>query len=286
MRHRAPRRHRSPRPAGRSGRRTLLRRALGAWFAIATVVAAPGPGAWADTDILVFAAASMTDAMTAIAESYSASTGIRVALSFASSSALARQIENGAPAAVFVSANRLWMDRLVSAGLIAPATRTDLAANRLALIAPRSSAVKAEIGPSLDLAALLGDGRLAIGDPDHVPAGLYGRAALDSLGLWRDAAPRLARTSDVRGALALVARGETPLGLVYATDATVTDRVRVVGLFPPHSHPPIVYPAALTATGNPAARRFLTYLEGPEARAILSARGFAAPPRAGRDPAS
>ena len=166
------------------------------------------------------------------------------------------------------------------------ASRFDAAGNRLALIAPRDSDIAAGLNPATDLDGLLGDGRLAIGDPDHVPAGLYARDAFQTLGLWPDIASRLARTGDVRGALALVARGEAPLGVVYATDAAITDHVRIVTLLPADSHPPIAYPAALTATAGDDARAFLAFLRGPAAQAIFRARGFSPPPGPGLDPAS
>ena len=245
---------------------------------VATAFAAgPAASAGSGDGPLVFAAASLTDAMTEIAGAFSAATGIRAQFSFAASSTLARQIEYGAPASVFISANRLWMDRLEEAGLIVAASRSDIAGNRLAVIAPASAGSPTDFTPSRDLARLLGDGRLAVADPDHVPAGIYARAALESLGLWRDMQPRLARSGDVRGALALVARGEAPLGIVYASDAEVTDRVRAIALLPADSHPPIAYPAALTATAGDDARAFLPFLRGPAAQAILRARGFSAP---------
>ena len=263
----------------------LIRR-IGYAMAVFSALSQAVPAAADDRTVLVFAAASLADAMTAVAQLYTSETGRKVSLVFAASSALARQIENGAPAEIFVSANSLWMDRLDSAGLIARQTRSDIAGNRLALIAPLESGVVADIGPSLDIPALLGGGRLAMGDPDHVPAGMYGRAALESLGLWGEAEPRLARASDTRGALALVARGETPLGIVYATDAAITGKVRLVGLFPTDSHPSIVYPAALTIGAGEAARDFLAFLSGPEAGAIFRERGFAGPTGGDFDPAS
>ena len=250
-----------------------IRRA-GRIVAVVAALAHATPAAADDQNMLVFAAASLADAMTAVADAYKSETGQEVSLVFAASSALARQIENGAPAAVFVSANPGWIDRLDEAGLLAAGSRIDLLGNRLALIAPRASTATAEITPDLDLPSLLGGGRLAIGDPDHVPAGLYGRAALESLGLWADAEPHLARTGDVRGALVLVARGEAPLGIVYATDATITDEVRLVGLFPADSHPAIVYPAAVTFGADESAHDFLEFLTGTQAQAIFRARGF------------
>lgn len=259
--------------AGPAALRRLVGRAV-AMLAVSTALVAPAPAA--EDQPLVFAAASLTDAMTAVAEAYTAETGHDVALVFASSSALARQIENGAPAAQFISANPAWMDRLEVAGLLQAGSRSDLLGNRLALIAPADFAAEASTG--LDLVALLDDGRLAMGDPDHVPAGIYAKAALLSLGLWEAARPRLARTGDVRGALALVARGEAPLGIVYATDAAATDRVRVVALLPADSHPPIVYPAALRAGAGDRARAFAGFLRGDAARRIFTAHGFAVPP--------
>ena len=252
----------------------------------ALAVAAPFAGAGSPDRPLVFAAASLTDVITETAEAFAAETGIRVRLSFAASSALARQIENGAPASVFVSANRQWMDRLDSAGAIVPASRTDIAGNRLALIAPERDDTREASASLRDLPELLGGGRLAVGDPDHVPAGLYARVSLESLGLWTRIAPRLARTGDVRGALALVARGEAPFGIVYATDAGITDRVRVVTLLPADSHPSIVYPAALTPAANDDARAFLAFLGGRTAQSIFRRHGFSAADGTGLDRAS
>lgn len=244
------------------------------------------PAAADDRDLLVFAAASLAEAMTEVAESYRSESGREVSLVFAASSALARQIENGAPAALFVSANPGWVDRLDESGLLAAGSRIDLLGNRLALIAPLASTATAEITPALDLSSLLAGGRLAVGDPDHVPAGQYARAALQSLGLWADAEPYLARTGDVRGALALVARGETPLGIVYATDATISGKVRLIGLFPAGSHPAILYPAAVTVEAPEIAHDFLRFLTGGKARAIFGAHGFSAPGGGDLDPAS
>ncbi len=224
--------------------------------------------------------------MTTVGDAYTAETDTDVSLVFAASSALARQIENGAPAAVFVSADPKWINRLDGAELLAKGSRLDLLGNRLALIAPQAPSVTAEVTQSLEIRSLLGDGRLAIGDPDHVPAGIYGRAALESLDLWAEMEPLLARTGDVRGALALVARGETPLGIVYATDAAITDRVRLVGLFPADSHPAIVYPAAAITGAPETAHDFLKFLTGAKAQAIFREHGFFAPTGGDLDPAS
>ncbi len=231
----------------------------------------------AAADTLVFAAASTTNALTEVAESYRARAGEGVVCSFAASSALARHIEYGAPAAIYVSANPEWMDYLADRGLIAPGSRGELMRNRLALVAPLDSPVRAAVGPGLALAALIGEGRLAIADPDHVPAGIYARQALESLGLWAAVEGKLARLANVRVALALVERGEVPLGVVYRTDAAASAKVRLIGLFPADAHAPIVYSVGLVADhADGAARRFLEYLRGDEARAVLARHGFAA----------
>ena len=280
--------HPNRRPEGVDdpARRTILRWLVPA--VCATTLTAFGASARArQTDgPLVFAAASLTDVITEIAEEFATETGVRVRLSFAASSALARQIENGAPASVFLSANRQWMDRLDSEAAIVSASRTDIAGNRLALIAAERNATLQAPASVTDLPDLLGDGRLAVGDPDHVPAGLYARASLEALGLWDRIAPRLARTGDVRGALALVARGETPLGIVYATDARISDRVRLLTLLPADSHPPIAYPAALTPAADDDARAFLAFLGGRTAQAIFRRHGFSAADGTGLDRAS
>lgn len=237
----------------------------------------------------VFAAASLTNALEAIADRYRTETGARVRLSFAASSTLARQIEAGAPAQIFASANERWMDRLAGRSLVDAATRVSPIGNRLVLIAPAGTARgQVEVTRDLDLGALLGPGgRLAVGDPAHVPAGLYAKQALQTLGLWAGVAPRLARADNTRAALALVARGEAPLGIVYATDAAITDRVRIVALLPAEGHPPIAYPAALVGEdAGDEARAFLAFLRGAQAQAIFRARGFTPPPAAGLDPAA
>jgi molybdate transport system substrate-binding protein len=239
-------------------------------------VAAPTLGRAAEATI--FAAASTTNAISEIAALFEAQGEGRIVASFASSSILAKQIENGAPADIFVSANPRWMDYLEARGLVVPGSRRDLAGNRLVLIAPHDEAHDIEIGPELDLLDLLGRDRLAIGDPDHVPAGIYGRQALETLGLWRTVAQRLARAADVRAALVMVERGDTPLGIVYASDAAMSPRVRVVGRFPAELHPPIHYPAALVAgRDSPLAQSFFTFLGGAEARAVFARHGFTVP---------
>jgi len=226
--------------------------------------------------LLVFAAASLTDALGEAGRRFEAAGGPPVKFSFAASSTLARQIEAGADAGLFASADGEWMDYLQSRQLIRPDTRRDLLGNRLALVAPADSKLKLTIAPRFGLAAALGSGRLATGDPDSVPAGRYARAALRTLGVWDDVADRLVRADSVRTALAFVARGDAPLGIVYATDAAIDPRVRVVDSFPAESHPRIVYPFALTARGGADAAKFLDFLQGPEAVAIFRRYGFIA----------
>ncbi|MAY86847.1 MAG: molybdate ABC transporter substrate-binding protein [Pseudooceanicola sp.] len=231
--------------------------------------------AGATADVTVFAAASLKTALDNIVE-VSGQPG--VAVSYAGSSALARQIEHGAPAQVFISANTAWMDHVEDAGLIAPGTRHDLLTNRLALIAAPGNDVVLPIGPDMDLASALNGGRLAMALVDAVPAGIYGKAALTALGQWDRVQPQVAQADNVRAALRLVALGEAPLGLVYATDAVAEPRVRVVGLFDTALHPAIVYPAALIKGGDtPEARAFLEYLSTDTARAIFKANGFSFP---------
>jgi len=236
------------------------------------VAAAPPP----EDKLLVLAAASLTNALNDVGGAYARTSGQPVKFSFAASSALARQIEAGAHADVFISADTDWMDYLQKRNLIDSSTRRDIAAGELVLIAPAASKVQLRIAPGFDLASALGTGRLAMGDPDSVPAGRYGQAALTSLQAWSSVSGRVARAENVRAALELVARGEAPLGIVYRTDALVEPRVRTVGVFPPSSHAPIVYPAAATSGAGAGARRFLTYLSSPSAQDILRHYGFAA----------
>ncbi len=233
--------------------------------------AAPGRTA----RVMVFAAASTTAALTEIAALFTAQGKGRAVTSFASSSMLAKQIANGAPADIYVSANPGWMDYLARENAIETATRLDLLANRLVLVAPAGSALSVRIAPAFPLAEKLGEGRLALGDPDHVPAGIYGRAALRRLGVWPALAGRVARTQDVLGALALVERGEAAAAVVYATDVALTRRVRVVATFPADSHPPIRYPIAIVAgRDRPEVRRFYEFLTSPEAARVFTEHGF------------
>ena len=227
-------------------------------------------------ELLVFAASSLTDALNEIGPAYERDQGQSVKLSYAASSALARQIESGAHADVFFSADTDWMDYLQKAKLIDTSTRRNIVGNTLVLIAPADSATRLKITPGFALAAALGpDGHLSTGDPDSVPVGRYAKAALTSLGVWDSVSARIVRADNVRTALQFVARGEAPLGIVYATDAAAEPKVKVVATFPQDSHPPIVYPFALTATAkSEAAKQFLTYLQSPLARARFVAHGF------------
>ncbi len=227
---------------------------------------------------LVLAAASMQEAMEAAATAYARGGRAKPVLSFAASSALARQIAAGAPADLFVSADEPWMDDVERRGLIAAGTRANVAGNRLVLIAPATSRVRLALRPGVDLSRALGGGRMAMADPDAVPAGKYGRAALERLGAWRGVESRVARAENVRAALALVERGAAPLGIVYATDASASKGVRVVGVFPATSHPPIRYPVArLKRSRDPGAEAFRRFLVGRQGQAILRRFGFTAP---------
>ena len=237
----------------------------------------------ADDGLTVFAAASLTNALREVAALWQRGGHAPLHLAFGASSTLARQIEQGAPADLFAAADARWMDALQQHGEIAAGTRRDLLGNALVLVVPAAQATRVTIGPGFDLAALLGrDGRLAVGDPAHVPAGLYAAEALRRLGIWPSVAGRLAPAEDVRAALLLVERGEAPAGIVYATDAAIAPGVAVAGTFPPDSHAPIVYPFALTHRGDTAeGRALLAFLYGAEARAVFVRRGFGVE---GRDP--
>ena len=224
--------------------------------------------------ILVFAAASLTDAMQDASAAYEKTVPVTVRSSFDSSSVLARQIEAGAPADVYFSADTKWMDYLQNRNLIQAASRRNVLGNSLVLIAPAQSQIRLKIAPHFPLATALGKGRLATGDPDSVPAGRYARSALTTLGVWDEVAPRLARAENVRVALLYVARGEAPLGIVYASDAFADQGVRVVDTFPADTHEPIVYPIALTASASKQAVAFVAYLTGPQGHDIFVKYGF------------
>ena len=224
--------------------------------------------------ILVFAAASLTDALQEIRSNYEKTAQVGVKLSLAASSSLARQIEAGAPADVFFSADTAWMDYLEQHNLIQAATRKNVLGNTLVLIAPAQSQVRLKIAPHFPLVAALGDERLATGDPDSVPVGRYARSALETLGVWRAVANRIARAENVRVALLYVSRGEAPLGIVYRSDALVDNGVRVVDTFPDDTHAPIVYPAALTRSAQPAATAFMAYVVSQPAAQVFARYGF------------
>lgn len=224
---------------------------------------------------LVLAASSLQESLTDAANRWAKLGHAKPVISFAASSALARQIEAGAPADLFISADQDWMDDVGKKGLIAPRTRAGLVSNRLALVAPYINPRALAIRPGFPLAQALGEGRLAVADPDSVPAGRYAKAALVKLGVWKGVGGKLARAENVRAALALVARGEAPFGIVYATDALVSRDVRVVGFFPANSHPPIIYPVArLASSRNPEAEGFRRYLLSPAGQAVFTAYGF------------
>lgn len=224
---------------------------------------------------LVLAAASLQEALNEAADVWAAKRHPRPVISYAGSSALARQIEAGAPADLFISADEEWMDHVVGKGLIRAGSRVSFLSNRLVLVAPAGGAIRLTIARGFPIGKALGDGRMAMADPDSVPAGKYGKAALTSLGVWPAVASRIARAENVRAALALVERGEARLGVVYATDARASSRVRVVGVFPAASHPPITYPvAALRTSTNREAEAFLRFLISREGRAIFVRRGF------------
>ncbi|MFT4056598.1 MAG: molybdate ABC transporter substrate-binding protein [Novosphingobium sp.] len=237
--------------------------------------AAPVSAAASGQPPLVLAAASLQESMNAAADAWAHKGHPRPRISFAASSALARQIASGAPADIFVSADEPWMDDVQSKGLVRKATRVSFLRNELVLIAPRSSNARVRIGRGMPLAQALGNGRLAIADPSGVPAGIYGKQALTRLGVWISVQDRLAPGDSVRGALALVSRGAAPLGIVYATDARADPGVRIVGTFPPTSHDPISYPVAtLNASRNPEGEAFRRYLVSAEGKAIFRRFGF------------
>lgn len=253
-----------------------LLRSFSALLLIAVSLAPTAARAQDDAGLTVFAAASLKEALDDAAAAYRKQTGVPVRVSYAASSALARQIEQGAPADVFFSADLEWMDYLQQRNRLDVATRRSLLGNRLVLIAPRASKARVDLKRPATLLAALGDGRLAVGQTRTVPAGKYAKASLESLSLWNGVRPRLAESESVRAALMLVARGETPLGIVYASDAKAEPDVRVVATFPEESHPPIVYPvAALRGARAAQAARFVQWLASPAADALFTKRGFA-----------
>ncbi|NBJ11877.1 molybdate ABC transporter substrate-binding protein [Microvirga sp. SYSU G3D207] len=242
-----------------------------AWASLAL----PGGASAQARDVVVFAAASLKNALDDAAAVWMRDTGRRVVASYAASNALAKQIEAGAPADIFFSADPDWMDYAASKGLIRPESRISLLGNSLVLIAPKESAMQVELKPGFDLAALLGSQRLAMGHVNAVPAGKYGKAALEHLGAWAGVRDKVAQTENVRAALLLVSRGEAPLGVVYKTDAISDPNVAIVATFPEGSHPPIVYPVALTKdSAHPDAAALLAFLRSDKARPFFEKQGF------------
>jgi molybdate transport system substrate-binding protein len=255
-------------------RRSFLR-GLAAVCALAAAGLAPFGADAADKGPVVFAAASLKNALDGVNAAWQTQSGKQATISYAASSALAKQIEQGAPAEVFISADEDWMDYLAARKLIKPATRFNLLANTLVLIAPKDSALKpTTIAPAMPLASLLGDGRLAVANVEAVPAGKYAKAGLTKLGLWEAVKDKTAQAENVRAALALVSRGETPLGIVYGTDAHSDPKVKVIATFPEGTNPPILYPAAETTAAGSDAAAFLGFLKSSRARAIFEAEGF------------
>jgi molybdate transport system substrate-binding protein len=236
---------------------------------------AHSPALAQDKTLTVFAAASMKNALDDIDAAYTAKTGVKIVASYAASSALAKQIEQGAPADVFVSADTDWMDYAIGKKNINEPTRVNLLGNSIVLIAPKDSKIdNVEIGQGFDLAKLAGDGKIATGDVKAVPVGKYAKAALEKLGAWNAAEPKFAMAESVRAALTLVARGEAALGIVYSTDAKVEPGVKIVGTFPADSHPPIIYPVAATTTAKPETADYLAFLRSSAAKTILEKYGF------------
>jgi molybdate transport system substrate-binding protein len=248
---------------------------LFAFIGLLLALAAP-QGAAAQDTITVFAAASLRNALDDVDAAFTKASGVKVTASYAASSALAKQIEQGAPAEVFVSADLKWMDYLDQKKLVRPDSRVNLLGNRLVLIAPKTSKLgPVTIAKGFDIAKLAGNGRIAVADVKAVPAGLYAKAALESLGAWAAAEPKLAQAENVRATLAFVARDETPIGIVYETDAKIEPKVKIAGVFPVGSYPPVTYPvAAVAASKNATVTRYLNYLRTGAAKAIFERYGF------------
>jgi molybdate transport system substrate-binding protein len=253
-----------------------MHRLAGFLFALAILFGpAVLPASAQDKSLTVFAAASMKNALDDIDAAYTGRTGVKIVASYAASSALAKQIEQGAPADIFVSADTDWMEYAVNKKTVNAPTRVNLLGNRMVLIAPKDSKIdNVTIGQGFDLAKLVGDGKIATADVTSVPVGKYAKASLEKLGAWAAAEPKFAMTENVRAALALVARGEAALGIVYSTDARVEPGVKIVGTFPMDSHPPIIYPVAATSTAKPEAASYLAFLRSSAAKAIFEKYGF------------
>jgi molybdate transport system substrate-binding protein len=245
--------------------------------------AAAAPAHAQSGNTLVFAAASLKNALDDIAAQWQRETGRKVVISYAASNALIKQIEQGAPADIFISADLDWMDYAEQKNLIKPDTLFNLLGNRLVIVAPKDANVSLNVAPGFNLAGLLNGGRLAMGSVNAVPAGKYGKAALEQLGVWESVKDRIAQAESVRAALLFVSRGEAPLGIVYQTDAAADPSVKVAGVFPESSHPPIIYPIAQTReSSHPDAPAFLSYIRSPSARAAFERQGFTVLGRAGQ----
>jgi molybdate transport system substrate-binding protein len=257
-------------------RRSWLAGLLGLAVTATLVVGPPLPAAQAQGgDLVVFAAASLKNALDAVNAQWQRETGKKTLISYGASSTLAKQIEQGAPAQMFISADLDWMEYLAQKNLIKPETRSNLLGNQIVLIAHKDKAQSIDIKPAFDLAKALGDGRLSMANVDSVPAGKYGKAALEKLGVWNSVSGKLAQAENVRAALLLVSRGEAPLGIVYQTDAAADSNVKIIGTFPEDTHPPIIYPVALTATANLSdAMPFLDYIKSAKAKPLFEAQGF------------
>jgi molybdate transport system substrate-binding protein len=252
-----------------------MHRLAGLFAALVVLGSTYSPTLAQDKSLTVFAAASMKNALDDIDTAYTAKTGVKIAASYAASSALAKQIEQGAPADIFASADTDWMDYAINKKNINEPTRINLLGNSIVLIAPKDSRIdNVAIGPGFDLAKLAGDGKIATGDVKAVPVGKYAKAALEKLGAWQLAEPKFAMAESVRAALTLVARGEAALGIVYSTDAKVEPGVKIVGIFPPDTHPAIIYPIAATATASAEATNYLAFLRTSTAKAIFEKYGF------------
>jgi molybdate transport system substrate-binding protein len=253
--------------------RPRLRPALAAFVLAIAAMAAPR-AATAD-DVLVFAAASLKNALDDASAAYQQHGGAKVNVSYAASSALAKQIESGAPADIFISADLDWMNDVQKNNAIKPETRANFFGNVLVLVEPADSTKTVDIKPGFPLASLLGDGKLAMADPDSVPAGKYGKAALQKLGVWDSVEKKVASAADVRAALVFVSRKEAPFGIVYQTDAAADKGVKIAGVFPSDTYPPIIYPAAITASSkNPEAAKFLAYMHSDAAKPFFEKQGF------------
>ncbi len=254
----------------------VLKRLAPSFVLITALIAACVPPARAQTrDILVFGATSLKNALDDADALYQRDKGSKVVVSYTASSALAKQIENGAPADVFISADLDWMDYLAQRKLIKPDTRSNFLGNKLVLITAADSKLTLKIEPNFQLAQALGNGRLAMADPASVPAGRYGKAALEALGVWPSVADKIAPAQDVRATLAFVSRGEAPLGIVYQTDAAADKGVKIVDAFPTSTHPPIIYPIAVTSTStNPGTAAYISFLKSPAAKPAFEKQGF------------